>query len=249
MIRPIIVANWKMHKTVSEALDFVHRLKQLIGAAEDRQIVIAPPFTALYPVGQALKDTAMELAAQNLNENSAGAFTGEISAGMLKELGCKYVIVGHSERRKLFGETNEVVGEKIGAAIRFGIRPIFCIGETLNEHEAGNTFAVVEKQIKEGLHHLDASAIGQLIIAYEPVWAIGTGKTATPGQAAEVHAHIRSLLGKNYGKTQTRELPVIYGGSVNADNIGALMSRKNIDGALVGGASLNAEAFGKIVSF
>ena len=249
MIRPIIAANWKMNKTVSEALDFVNRLKKLVLGINDRHVVIAPPFPALYPVGAVLKDSGMALAAQNLSGNKEGAYTGEVSAQMLVDAGCTHVIVGHSERRTLFGESNEMVNAKTGMALQSGMRPIVCIGESLRERETGKTFDVIERQIKEGLNLIAAHDIDQLIIAYEPVWAIGTGITATPEQAGEAHAFIRQLLEELYGEGPADRLPLLYGGSVKPENIGKLMAQPDINGALVGGASLDVEIFGKIVTF
>ena len=249
MIRPILAANWKMNKTVSESIDFVNRLKKLVIGINDRQVVIAPSFMALYPVGEALKESGMGLAAQNLSGNREGAYTGEVSARMLADAGCTYVIVGHSERRILFGESNDIIHYKIGMALEFGMQPIFCIGETLQEQEAGRTFEVIEKQIKEGLNQIEASDISKMVVAYEPVWAIGTGKTATPERAGEVHAFIRQLMENLYGKEPAHRLPLIYGGSVNPDNIGKLMAQPDINGALVGGASLDVDTFGKIIAF
>lgn len=249
MIRPIFAANWKMNKTVGESLDFVNRLKQLVIGINDRQVVIAPSFTALYPVGAALKESGIGLAAQNLNDNRDGAYTGEVSARMLADAGCTYVIVGHSERRVLFGESNDIIHDKIVMALEFRMQPIFCIGETLQEREAGRTFAVIEKQIKEGLNPIKAYDIGKIVVAYEPVWAIGAGKAATLEQAGEAHAFIRHLMEDLCGKEPARRLPLIYGGSVNPDNIGKLMAHTDINGALVGGASLDADAFGKIIAF
>ncbi|MFH1080887.1 MAG: triose-phosphate isomerase [Pseudomonadota bacterium] len=249
MIRPIIAANWKMNKTVGESLDFVSRLKQLVIGVNDRQVVIAPPFTAISPVGSALKGSSIGLAAQNLSKNMDGAYTGEVSARMLADAGCTYVMIGHSERRTLFGEGNDVIRDKISMALQFGMQPIFCVGETIEEREAGGTFDVIAKQIKEGLNQIKASDIEHIIIAYEPVWAIGTGKTATPEQAGEAHGYIRKLIQERFGREPARRLPVLYGGSVNPDNIGKLMNQPDINGALVGGASLNVDTFCKIVSF
>lgn len=249
MIRPILAANWKMNKTVGESLDFVNRLKKLVIGINDRQVVIAPSFTALCPVGAALKESGIRLAAQNLSDNREGAYTGEVSARMLADAGCTYVIVGHSERRVLFGESNDIIHDKIGMALEFGMQPIFCVGETLQEREAGRTFEVIEKQIKEGLNQIKAYDIRKMVVAYEPVWAIGTGKTATPEQAGEAHAFIRQLMENLYGKEPARRLPLIYGGSVNPDNINKLMAQPDINGALVGGASLDVDTFGKIIAF
>ena len=238
-----------MNKTVSEALDFVNRLKKLVLGINDRHVVIAPPFPALYPVGAVLKDSGMGLAAQNLSGNKEGAYTGEVSARMLVDAGCTHVIVGHSERRTLFGESNEMVNAKTGMALQSGMRPIVCIGESLRERETGKTFDVIERQIKEGLNLIAAHDIDQLIIAYEPVWAIGTGITATPEQAGEAHAFIRQLMEELYGEGPADRLPLLYGGSVKPENIGKLMAQPDINGALVGGASLDVETFGKIVTF
>ncbi|MDO9559813.1 MAG: triose-phosphate isomerase [Syntrophales bacterium] len=249
MIRPIIAANWKMNKTVSESLDFVSRLMQLVIGMNDRQVVIAPPFTALYAVGAALKGSSIGLAAQNLSENKDGAYTGEVSARMLADAGCTHVIIGHSERRTIFGESNDVIRAKISMALQSGMQPIVCIGETIEERESGRTFDVIAKQIKEGLNQIETSDIKHIIIAYEPVWAIGAGKTATPEQAGEVHGFIRKLMEERYGEEPARRLPVLYGGSVNPDNIGKLMAQPDINGALVGGAGLNVDTFGKIISF
>lgn len=249
MIRPILAANWKMNKTVGESLDFVNRLKKLVIGINDRQVVIAPSFTALYPVGAALKESGIGLAAQNLSDKREGAYTGEVSARMLADAGCMYVIVGHSERRVVFGESNDIIRDKIGMVLEFGMQPVFCIGETLQEREAGRTFEVIEKQIKEGLNQIKAYDIGKMVVAYEPVWAIGTGKTATPEQAGKAHAFIRQLMENLYGKEPARRLPLIYGGSVNPDNIGKLMAQPDINGALVGGASLDVDTFGKIIAF
>jgi triosephosphate isomerase len=248
MIKPILAANWKMNKTLGESLDFVNRLKKLVLGINDRQVVIAPSFLALYPVGAALKESGISLAAQNLSDKREGAYTGEVSARMLADAGCTYVIVGHSERRILFGESNDIIHDKIGMVLEFGMQPIFCVGETLQEQETGRTFEVIEKQIKEGLNLIKADDIKKFVVAYEPVWALGTGKTATPEQAGKVHAFIRQLMENLYGKEPASRLPLIYGGSVNPDNIGKLMAQPDINGALVGGASLNVDTFGKIIA-
>jgi triosephosphate isomerase len=249
MIKPILVANWKMNKTVGESLDYANRLKTLIAGMSGRRVVIAPPFTALYAVGAALKDSGIGLAAQNLSENEDGACTGEVSARMLADAGCTYVIVGHSERRTLFGESDEMIRAKIGKALEFGLKPIFCVGETLQEREAGLTFEVIERQIKEGLNRITAYDMEKTVLAYEPVWAIGTGKTATPEQAGEAHAFIRRLIEKIGGAEAASRLPLIYGGSVRPDNIGRLMAQADINGALVGGAGLDADIFAQVVAY
>ncbi|HUH65315.1 MAG TPA: triose-phosphate isomerase [Syntrophales bacterium] len=249
MRRPIIAGNWKMHKTVRESVDFARQLMIEYVGSPDRSVIVAPPFTSLYAVAQVLFGSGIHLAAQNLHDKQAGAFTGEISAAMLADCGCGYVIVGHSERRTIFGERDDFINRKLKTAISFDLRPIFCIGETLEEREGGLTFSVIERQIKEGLNKFTADDIKNCVIAYEPVWAIGTGRTATPEQAQEVHAYIRSIVAAAYGDKLAALLHVIYGGSVNPGNIGGLMAQPDIDGALVGGASLDVENFVKIIRF
>jgi len=210
---------------------------------------VAPPFTALYAVRQEVEGSPICLAAQSLYWEEKGAFTGEISPVMLKEVGCAYVIIGHSERRQFFGETDETVNRRIKAALAHGLKVIFCIGETLREREGEKTFSVIEKQIEGGLKGLGDQEVRNTVIAYEPVWAIGTGKTATPEQAEEVHGFIRKKLGKLYSRELSEEIRIQYGGSVTPENIRRLMDQPNIDGALVGGASLKADSFSKIVRF
>jgi len=238
-----------MHKTIREAVDLASRLRKKLTGPLDRDVAIAPSFTALYAVAEALKGSEIQLCAQNLHENirGEGAYTGEVSAPMLVDAGCEYVIVGHSERRTLFGEKDEVINKKLRTALKFGLRPILCIGETLDEREEGRTSAVIERQIKEGLNSFTVDDIRNIIVAYEPVWAIGTGKTATPEQAGEVHAFIRQVMGKNHGQDISSNLTIIYGGSVNPDNISALMAQRDINGTLVGGASLDVESFIRVV--
>ena len=247
MIRPLIVGNWKMHKTIAEAVDFVSRLKEMIREPLGKQVAVAPPFTALYPVADALKETGICLAAQNVSDREEGAYTGEVSARMLVDAGCRFVIIGHSERRAFFSEDDNLINRKIKAALKYSLQPILCIGETLSERESGRTFEVVERQIKGGLKGADASDAARMVMAYEPVWAIGTGKTASSAQAAEVHGFIREAVDGEYGKDISRNMPVIYGGSVNTANIDALMAKEGINGVLVGGASLDAESFARIV--
>ena len=249
MIKPFIAGNWKMNKTIREAVDFVSQLKGLLTGLDDREVVITPPFTALYPVAEVLKGSKINLAAQNLSDKTEGAYTGEVSALMLADAGCEYVIVGHSERRHLFGEKDAVINSKIRVALVSGLKPIFCIGETLDEREEDRTFRVVEKQIKEGLNNLKTDDIEKLIFAYEPVWAIGTGKTATPEQAQDVHRFIRQLIAARCGEALAVKIPIIYGGSVNPKNIGVIMAERDINGVLVGGASLDVESFIRIVRF
>jgi triosephosphate isomerase len=245
MRRPVIAANWKMNKKIDEAQAFLDEFIPLVWNERDVDIVIAPPFTALYTMANLLKITRIGLAAQDLFYEDRGAYTGEISPVMLTDIGCSHVIIGHSERRIYFGETNEIVNKKIRAARRHGLEVIFCIGESLSEREAGMTFDVLKRQINEGLR--DVSPDG-LIIAYEPVWAIGTGKTATPDQAQEAHEAIRKTLSHLYGEP-AKGLRILYGGSVTPENADVLMACPDVDGALVGGASLKADSFAGIVKY
>jgi triosephosphate isomerase len=249
MPRPFITGNWKMHKTVSEALEFAGALARRFPPPQERDIVIAAPYTALYPLGQTLRASAIQLSAQNVHWEEQGAFTGEVSARMLMEAGCRYVIVGHSERRRHFGEQNRDINLKIRAALAAGLKPILCVGETLEERGDEKTFSVVRRQLKEGLNNLTPDDIRHAVIAYEPVWAIGTGKTAEPAQAQEVHRFIRQLIAGLIGEDPATAMPIIYGGSVNPANIGDLMAETDINGVLVGGASLDIESFSKIIQF
>jgi triosephosphate isomerase len=246
---PFIAGNWKMNKTVEEACDLVRQLKVAIAGAEGVEVAIAPPFTALYAVRKELEGSAIRLAAQNLFWEEKGAYTGEVSPGMLKEVGCEYVIIGHSERRQFFGETDETVNRRMKAALGLGLKPIFCMGETLREREEGKTFPVIERQVEGGLRGLGEKEMKSIVVAYEPVWAIGTGKTATPQQAEEVHRFIRERIERIYSRQIAEEVRIQYGGSVTPENIKGLMIQKDIDGALVGGASLKSETFSKIVRF
>ena len=245
MRTPFIAGNWKMFKTAAEAVDFVTNLKPQVAEVINREILVCPPFPALAPVAEALRNSNIKLGAQNLFWEDEGAFTGEVSAPMLKAVGCQYVIIGHSERRQYFGETNETVNKKIFAALKHNLWPIVCIGETLEEREKNETFKVIEKQVQEGFKNLDSSNWLQVTIAYEPVWAIGTGKTATPKQAQEVHAFIRGLLPKEVAS----QVRILYGGSIKPENIKELMAQPDIDGGLVGGASLKVESFAKIIKY
>jgi len=247
--RPIMAGNWKMNKTTAEARDLAGKLIPLIGGVRERDVVLAPPFTALQAVAEAIKGTGVALSAQNLHWEDKGAFTGEISAEMLLDLGCKYVIIGHSERRQFFGETDETVNRKIRQALNKGLLPIVCVGETLKEREAGAANAVIERQVAGALQGVTAAEMDKVIVAYEPVWAIGTGKTATPDQANEIHSFIRSKVQISYGKDVAGLLRIQYGGSVTPENVSALMSMPDIDGALVGGASLKPESFAALVKF
>ncbi len=246
---PFIAGNWKMNKTVGEALDLVRELKVAISGVKEVEVAVAPPFTALYAVRKELEGSPFGLAAQNLYWEEKGAFTGEISPLMLKEVGCHYVIIGHSERRQFFGETDETVNRRIKAALVQGLKVIFCIGEALKDREEGRTFPVIERQVEGGLKGLSEREIRNMVIAYEPVWAIGTGRTATPEQAEEVHRFIRGKIEKLYSRAVSEEIRIQYGGSVTPENVKGLMDQPDIDGALVGGASLKAEPFSKIVRF
>ena len=245
---PFIAANWKMFKTVHEAVVFAKEFRAMVKDVNDVEIVVAPPFTALHSVVEAARNSNIGVAGQNLHWEREGAFTGEISAAMLKEAGADYVIIGHSERRRLFHETDETVNRKLIAALGAHLTPIVCIGETLEERERNETLAVLDRQIKAGLDSLTGDQVAGLVIAYEPVWAIGTGRNATPAQAGEAHAHIRSRLRQWFGGPAADQCHVIYGGSVKPDNIHELVLLPDVDGALVGGASLDVRAFGDIVA-
>ena len=245
---PFIAANWKMYKTVHEAVVFVKEFRSLVKDITAVEIVLAPPFTALHAVAEAARSSNVGVAGQNLHWEREGAFTGETSAGMLKEAGAEYVIIGHSERRRLFGETDQSVNRKLVAALGASLTPIVCIGETLEEREAEQTLPVLDRQIKDGLDGLTADQLVSLVIAYEPVWAIGTGRNATPAQAGEAHAHVRGRLRQWFGAAAGAGCHVIYGGSVKPDTIHALTALPDVDGALVGGASLAVRAFADIVS-
>jgi len=247
MRTPFIAANWKMYKTVHEAVVFVKEFRSIVKDVADVEIVLAPPFTALHPVAEAARHSNIGVAGQNLHWEREGAFTGEISAAMLKEAGAEYVIIGHSERRRLFAETDQTVNRRLTAALSGSLTPIVCIGETLEEREAEQTLPVLDRQIKDGLDGLTGDQMAALVIAYEPVWAIGTGRNATPAQAGEAHAHIRSRVRQWFGGPAADACHVIYGGSVKPDNISDLIKLPDVDGALVGGASLDVRAFSDIV--
>ncbi len=244
---PILAANWKMHKTVAEAEAFVDAFLPLV-AGSGNDIVLAPTFTALHAVGKAVAGSNVALAAQNVNPEEKGAFTGEISTGMLSDVGCSYGIVGHSERRALYGETNEFVAAKAAALLAADIRPIVCVGETLEEREGGRLEEVVGGQVDGSLASVPDGRATDIVVAYEPVWAIGTGKTATPEIAQEVHAFIRGKLRDRFGAAGDA-IRIQYGGSVKPDNVQDLMAQPDIDGGLVGGASLEPDSFAKIAAF
>lgn len=247
MRRPVIAGNWKMYKNVNEAVELANEIKRAAFDVNNVDVIVCPPFTNLSDVGEMLTEGNVGLGAQNCYWESEGAFTGEVSVDMLKSVGCKYVIIGHSERRKYFGETDETVNRKIRAALEGGLIPIMCVGETLEEREAGKTMEVVRTQVTGGLKGFTEEEIDSLIVAYEPVWAIGTGKTATPDQAQEVHAMIRALLSELYSESLSASKQVLYGGSVKPDNIEELMKEEDIDGGLIGGASLKSDGFADII--
>jgi triosephosphate isomerase len=249
MRKPVIAGNWKLFKTSSEAVDLINELAPLVMNTDTVDIIVAPVFTVLAAARTALTGTAVHLAAQNCFWEEEGAFTGEVSPKMLRDAGCSHVIIGHSERRQYFGETDETVNRKIKAALNDELIVLFCIGETLAEREAGKTFDVLKKQVTDGLTGITYDQLEKVIIAYEPVWAIGTGKTASDSQAQEAHAFIRNLVAGLYNHEAAAAIRVLYGGSVKPDNIKGLMAQPDIDGALVGGASLKAESFAAIVNF
>jgi triosephosphate isomerase len=242
-----VCGNWKMHKTVAEAVALVKELAGGLAEVSGQvQVAVAPPFTAIHAVAQAAAGTAIEVSGQDVYWEVQGAFTGEVAAPMLAEAGCRHGIVGHSERRQFFGETDETVRKKVGALLAAGLRPIMCVGETLAEREAGRMLEVVDRQVRRGLAGLTAEMLASITVAYEPVWAIGTGKTATTAQAQEVHAAIRAIL-RDLGGAVADQIRIQYGGSVKPDNAKELMSQPDVDGALVGGASLKAKDFLAIV--
>jgi triosephosphate isomerase len=245
---PFVAGNWKMFKTVAETVKYVKEFRGLVKDFEDVEIVLAPPFTALHAAAEAARNSNVGIAAQDLHWEREGAFTGEISAGMIAETGAEYVVIGHSERRTLFGETDASVNRKLAAAFGGGLTPIVCIGETLDQRERNETFSVLDRQIRDGFDGVTSEQLVQLVIAYEPVWAIGTGRNATPAQAAEAHAHIRKRLQQWFGASSSELCRVVYGGSVKPENIADLASQTDVDGALVGGASLDVKAFFDIVS-
>jgi len=248
MRTPFVAANWKMFKTVHDGFVYVKELARLVQDVSDVEIVVAPPFTALHTCAEAARNTSIGIAGQDVHFEKEGAFTGEVSAGMLKEAGADYVIIGHSERRTLFGETDAGVAKKVAAALAAALTPIVCIGETLAERERGETFGVLDRQLRDGLGGVPAAELPGLVIAYEPVWAIGTGRTATAEQAQEAHAHIRRRLRETFGDEPAASCRILYGGSVKPANTRELVMQPDVDGALVGGASLDVLAFHEIVA-
>ena len=248
MRTPFIAGNWKMHTTLDEAISLTEGIKNGLKGIEGKEATLCPPYVYLAAVKDALKDSGIHIGAQNGYFQPQGAFTGEVSFAMLKDIGCNYVIIGHSERRQIFKEDNDAINKKIKAALAEGLKPIFCVGELLEERQDNTTERVIRQQVEAGLDEITADNFQNIIVAYEPVWAIGTGKNATPEQAQEVHLFIRKLLAHLSSETIAREVRIIYGGSVKPDNIELLAAQEDIDGALVGGASLSAESFIKIVN-
>lgn len=261
---PLIAGNWKMHKTLRESIEFVEAIKARMDGLSGREVVLCPPFTVLAVVGQLLKGTRLGLGAQDVHWEEHGAFTGEVSPPMLVDAGCRYAIIGHSERRQFFGETDESVNRKARAALAAGLSPIVCVGESLEQRERGETPAVLEWQVRSGMAGLlneggspagsgtgspTESGTGPVVVAYEPVWAIGTGRTATPDQAQEAHRHLRTLLSGMFGAEAAGRIRILYGGSVKPDNMAALMAQPDVDGGLVGGASLEVDSFERIVKY
>jgi triosephosphate isomerase (TIM) len=247
--QPILAANWKLHKTLAEARQFVDELCTQCPDPGVAEVIIAAPFTVLATLHDRLQGLPYRLAAQDMFWENTGAYTGEISAPLLKDAGCSYVIIGHSERRQWFGETDETVSKKVAAALQAGLRPIVCVGESLAQRQAGAMFAVLAQQVRQGLGCCQAEHLSEIVLAYEPLWAIGTGVTATPAQAQEVHHSLRTLLQQIWGAETAQMVRIQYGGSVRAENIAALMAERDIDGALVGGASLDAHSFAQIVMY
>ncbi len=244
---PFVAANWKMNKTVSETLDYIDMFNTFDQAESKIEVVLAPPFTSLYSAAQAASKTTTLIAGQDLHWEAEGAYTGKVSAEMLKEAGATYVIIGHSERRHIFGETDNDVNRKVHAAIENGLKPILCVGETLDNREAKQTMSILDRQLEASLINLPDDHVHRLIVAYEPVWAIGTGHVATPEQAQEVHAHIRLHIGQAFGQDTANHCRIIYGGSVNETNVAETVSQPDVDGVLVGGASLDPKSFVQIL--
>jgi triosephosphate isomerase len=247
MRRILVAGNWKMFKSVRESIAYVGELRSALGDVGNVELVVAPPFTALHAAAEAARESNIAIGAQNLHWEREGAFTGEVSAAMIREAGARFVIIGHSERRALFGETNLTVNKKIGAALSVQLTPIVCVGETLQQREANQTHAVLDEQLRAGLDGFTADQLGSMVLAYEPVWAIGTGRNATPEQAQDAHAHIRGRLRQWFGVDMAERCRILYGGSVKPDNAAAIMSQPDVDGALVGGASLELKSFTAIV--
>ncbi len=247
--KPLIVGNWKMNNNLSDSIKLVTSIKNLLAESLEVEVAVAPPFTSLYSVSIAVQETPLKLAAQNCFWEEEGAFTGEISPLFLKDIGCQYVILGHSERREHFQETDVIINKKIHAVLNVDLIPIFCVGETAKQRKENKTFEVIEHQIRKGLMDVGIHDFNNFVIAYEPVWAIGSGNTATPEQAGEVHSFIRNLLTKLYDSPTANNVRLLYGGSVKPENIAGLMKEQHIDGVLVGSASIQADQFSKIIQF
>jgi triosephosphate isomerase len=247
MRRALVAGNWKMFKTVHETAMYVKELRALVRDVRSADVVVAPPFTGLHAAAEAARGTNIEIAAQDLHWEREGAFTGEVSGAMIRDAGAEYVLVGHSERRTLFGETDLGVNRKLLAAVGVGLSPILCVGETLEQRDAAHTHDVLDHQLRAALDTVTAAQLAEVVLAYEPVWAIGTGRNATPEQAQDAHAHIRSRLRQWFGAEAAERARVLYGGSVKPENIKSLIAQPDVDGALVGGASLDPRAFSEIV--
>lgn len=243
----LIAGNWKMNRTASEGVDLVNEINQSLARQSEVGVAVCPPFTALESCARALEDSSIQLGAQNMHPKLEGAFTGEVSPVMLRSLFCTFVILGHSERREYFGETDTFINEKVVAALESSLKPILCVGETLDQREADETFSVVKRQLEGGLQGVSAEAADSLVVAYEPVWAIGTGKTATPEMAQEVHAFIRKELARLLGESASDRVRILYGGSMKPENASELLDQPDIDGGLIGGASLKAKSFVDLV--
>ncbi|NDY41739.1 triose-phosphate isomerase [Dissulfurirhabdus thermomarina] len=247
--RPVVAANWKMHKSLGETRDFLRAFLPMVAGARDREILVAPPFTALALAAELVRGSNVAIAAQNMHPEEKGAFTGEVSPIMLSDLGVRWVIVGHSERRHVFGEGDDFVAAKVRSALDHGLRPILCIGETLEERDAGATLSVLERQLAAALAGIPGPDLAGLVVAYEPVWAIGTGRTATTAQVQEAHRSVREWFAGAFDSSIAGEIRILYGGSVKPGNVDALMALDDVDGVLVGGASLEADSFSRIVNF
>lgn len=247
MIKPVIAGNWKMNKKIAESIELVKSLKDLVSDINQVEIIVCPPFTSLYLVSEILKGGNIQLGGQNCYLKESGAYTGEISPQMLLDVGCKWTIIGHSERRQYFNETDSLLNQKLKYVVETGLKIMFCVGETLDEREGNQTESVLRRQILEGLRDLTPEQLKNIVIAYEPVWAIGTGKNATKEQAQEAHAFIRSLIEREFGKSTAETIPIQYGGSVKPENAKELISQPDVNGFLVGGASLKADSFAEII--
>ncbi|MFD0933263.1 triose-phosphate isomerase [Psychroflexus salinarum] len=243
----IVAGNWKMNCSLDESLHLLNELKLKDFSKSNAEVIIAPPYTNLYPIHQNLKNSSIKISSQNINENESGAFTGEISPKMLKSVGVEYVIIGHSERRAIYNESDALLAKKVTAALKHDLKIMFCVGEVLEQRKAEKHFDVVKEQLEKGLFHISASEMKNVVIAYEPVWAIGTGETASPEQAQEIHEHIRKVLAEKYNQDMANQTSILYGGSVKPNNAKEIFAKKDVDGGLIGGASLDADSFAEIV--